>query len=347
MTLRSSAVRGIFAVSQYEFDAIKRWSTANVPPAKRLDYFASAIGEALYPITVDRADASNFHAEVSWANLGSIEVCKALGSSQSNFRGRTEIARTTDHRFNLLMTLQSSWKADHRGALRMHPRDVLIIDSEHPLRVDVDDDYIAVNVVVSDAWLRQWLPNPNLLAARRIPGNSLWGLALSSYLSELSPELVAAPPLPLPVIADQVGALLALTANGLRDATLASTPAMRSLYERVQDCLQQHCTEPQLTAADVAASTNISLRTLHRTFAAASETFGDKLIEARARVAFRMLTSPLFKRVTTSEIGRRAGFLSASHFARVMRSRFGRTPLQLRRAALEGKVPGASADSEE
>jgi len=46
-----------------------------------------------------------------------------------------------------------------------------------------------------------------------------------------------------------------------------------------------------------------------------------------------MLTSPLFDRVTTAEIGRRAGFLSASHFARVMRSRTGRTPLQLRRAA--------------
>ena len=73
----------------------------------------------------------------------------------------------------------------------------------------------------------------------------------------------------------------------------------------------------------------------------------DKLIESRARVAMRMLTSPLFKRVTTSEIGRRAGFLSASHFARVMRNRFGRTPLQLRRAVLEGKPTGAGEDCEE
>jgi transcriptional regulator GlxA family with amidase domain len=46
-----------------------------------------------------------------------------------------------------------------------------------------------------------------------------------------------------------------------------------------------------------------------------------------------MLTSSLFNRVTTAEIGRRAGFLSASHFARVMRSQTGRTPLHLRRAA--------------
>jgi AraC-like DNA-binding protein len=43
-----------------------------------------------------------------------------------------------------------------------------------------------------------------------------------------------------------------------------------------------------------------------------------------------MLTSPLFNRVTTAEIGRRAGFVSASHFARVIRRRTGRTPLELR-----------------
>jgi transcriptional regulator GlxA family with amidase domain len=89
--------------------------------------------------------------------------------------------------------------------------------------------------------------------------------------------------------------------------------------------------EAQLTAADVADSVNVSVRTLHRTFAAVDETFGTSLIDARARVALRMLTSPLFKRLTTAEIGRRAGFVSASHFARVIHHRTGRTPLQLRR----------------
>jgi transcriptional regulator GlxA family with amidase domain len=96
-----------------------------------------------------------------------------------------------------------------------------------------------------------------------------------------------------------------------------------------------------LSAADLAASVNISVRTLHRTLAAANETFGAKLIESRARTASRMLTSPLFRRVTTAEIGRRAGFLSASHFARVMRKHTGRTPLQLRRA-----VPSPTGEPE-
>ncbi len=324
-----------------EHDGIMHWSTADVPQAKRLDYFAAALSEATFPIGVDNADPRSFHAEVSAAHLGALSVCKAIGSPHGAFRGRSEIARTDGHIFNLAMTLRSSWTAEHRGELRMLPRDVLILDSQYPLRTDVRNPFIAIHVVASEAWLRRWIPNPNLLTARRIPGNSLWGVALSSYVSELSPDLAAAPPLPLSVMADQVGSLIALTASGLTDATLAYSPAVRSLHERILDCLTQRCTEPQLTAAHVAASLNISVRTLHRTFAAANETFGDRLIEARARVALRMLASPVFDRVTTGEIGRRAGFLSASHFARVIRSQTGRTPLHLRRAAhVDAREPG-------
>ena len=183
----------------------------------------------------------------------------------------------------------------------------------------------------SEAWLRQWIPNPNVLAAKCIPGGSQWGRALSSFLSELSPDLTAAPPLPLSVIADQVGSLLALTASRLQGEATKNSPAQHSLFERIKDCIAERCTEWELTAADVAASLDVSVRTLHRTLSGTNQTFGSALIEARARVALRMLSSPMFNRVTTAEIGRRAGFPSASHFARVIRNRTGRTPLQLRR----------------
>jgi AraC-like DNA-binding protein len=314
-------------------DGIKRWSTADVPQQNRLDYFAAALSEAVNPLGVDNADPRTFRAELSHAQLAAIAVSKTVGSPHVSIRGRSELARVKEHKFNLLMTLETPWTAEHRGQLHLLPRDIVIIDSQYPLRTSICSSFVAISVSASEAWLRQWLPNPNLLVARRIPGDSLWGLALSSYVSELTPDLAGSPPLPLSVIADQVGSLLALTANGLRDTTLAYGPAERSLRERIEDCLLQRCTESELTATDIADCMNISLRTLHRVFAATNETFGENLIKARARIALRMLTSPSFNRLTTAEIGRRAGFLSASHFARVMRSQTGHTPLNLRRAA--------------
>jgi AraC family transcriptional activator of tynA and feaB len=316
-------------------DPVQRWSTADVPQAERMDYFAARMSETTYPLGIDPADAANFSADVSAAQIGGLTVCKTVASPMRNYRGREELARTGEHTFHLI-TNQTPWIAEHRASLRLFPRDVLVIDSRYPNMTDVRAPYSAVKVVMSEAWMRQWIPNPALLVGQRIPGNSLWGHALASYLAGLSPDLAAAPPLPLSIIADQVGGLIALTARALRDITLKDTPAVRSLHARILDCLMQRCVEPELTAVDVAASLGISVRTLHRTFAAANQTFGDKLIEARARIALRTLMSPLFKRVTTAEVGRRAGFQSASHFARVVRQRTGRTPLQLRREAHAG-----------
>lgn len=39
-----------------EQDGIKRWSTADVSTATRLDYFAAALSEATFPLGVDNAD---------------------------------------------------------------------------------------------------------------------------------------------------------------------------------------------------------------------------------------------------------------------------------------------------
>jgi AraC family transcriptional activator of tynA and feaB len=324
-------------------EAIQRWSTAAVPASKRLDYFAAALSEAVNPLGVCKADARTFHADVSFANLGDVGVTRVSGQAHGSFRGRAELALSSEHKFNLLLSLASPWTAEHRGALRMSPRDVLVMDSAFPARTDVRGAFTAINVSVSEAWLRQWVPDPHVLAARRIDGDSPWGLALSSYLGELSPELSAAPPLPLSVIADQVGSLLALTAGSMRSTAHVRTVATRALHERIKDCIAQRCTELHLTAADVAASTQVSVRTLHRTLAAANETFGGQLIGARSGVAMRMLASPLFRRVLTAEIGRRAGFTSPSHFARVIRMRSGRTPRQLRMAAgaVHEEGPGA------
>jgi AraC-like DNA-binding protein len=139
-------------------------------------------------------------------------------------------------------------------------------------------------------------------------------------------------PLPQSVITDQIGALLALTANELRGDPLKYTPIERSLRERIRDHIKQRSGEMSLQAGEVASSLNISTRTLHRALAASGETFGAMLMQARVDVAVRMLGSPLFDRVTTAEIGRRAGFSDASHFTRVLRRRTGRTPMQVRRA---------------
>ena len=110
--------------------------------------------------------------------------------------------------------------------------------------------------------------------------------------------------------------------------------------DKVRDHIEQRCPDTALRAADVASSLNISRRTVHRALAACGETFGAMLIQARVDLAVRMLQSPLFDRLTTAEIGRRAGFSDASHFTKVLRRRTGKTPLQMRRASRNERRAG-------
>jgi AraC family transcriptional regulator, positive regulator of tynA and feaB len=101
------------------------------------------------------------------------------------------------------------------------------------------------------------------------------------------------------------------------------------LVGKIRDCIRQRCSEPQLTAADIAASLNVPPRVLHRV--PSNTTFASELLDARISVAQQMLTSPSLKELSIIEIAHQAGFLSGSHFSRSIRKRTGRTPQELRR----------------
>lgn len=209
--------------------------------------------------------------------------------------------------------------------------DLIFYDSRHPQDCELLPRWSTLVLQLSEQFVRKWVPNPAVLGWRRICPESQWGRVLASYVAQLAPEFVVRAPLPKVMLIDQLGALLALTAAELSGSRVASTSIERTLRDQVRDHIMQRCPDTSLHAADVARSLNISTRTLHRTLAACGETFGSMLIQARVDLAVRMLQSPLFDRMITAEIGRRAGFSDASHFVEVLRGRTGQTPLRMRR----------------
>jgi AraC-like DNA-binding protein len=316
-----------------ETQRIVRLSTSDVAAADRLSYWSAAVSSALTPSAVDRADPLEFESEIAALALGSVAFTAARGSAQRSIRARPELRRTSEHCFNLVVVLGGSWQVAWGGTHgRFGPGDVILYDTRDPLNCELLTTWSDINLQLSERFVRKWLPNPAMLTGRRISRDSQWGRVLSSYVAQLSPEFVFQAPLPHSILIDQLGALLALTATEIRGGRATSTPVERSLRDQIFDHIKQRCPETSLQAADIANSLNISKRTLHRALAACGETFGAMLIQARVGVASRMLQSPLFERVTTAEIGRRAGFSDASHFAKVLRNRTGQTPLQMRRA---------------
>jgi AraC-like DNA-binding protein len=274
-------------------------------------------------------NVETFNAHILVADLGPIAVLRMSGSSHRVDRGSREIERSGEHSFHLLVNSMSAWTLAHRGHAQLRVGDGVFTDSEVPHQLDFTE-YDVLHLKMSEAWVRRWLPSPGVLTGRPILKDLGWGRALCSFMGQLSPEFMAATPLSPTVIADQIGALLALVSNEMTGSLATPTKPERAMRDRIRECIAQRCMEPSINATEIAQSLNISTRTLHRNLATCSETFGATLMASRIELATRMLQSPLFRRLSTAEIGRRAGFLDASHFSRAFRKRVGRSPSQVR-----------------
>ncbi|MCP3705595.1 AraC family transcriptional regulator [Paraburkholderia sp. CNPSo 3274] len=309
---------------------VARWSTRDLPATQRLDVWADVLTSAMIPLYVRASKPREFESSMSVVACGPLTVVRQSGTPHACGRGRSELARSGQRQYHLMMSLNNTYHVSHRNDLCLAPGDLVLVDSDLICGIDLVRWYEFLNIGIPVEWLKRWVPDAGALVGRRIPGNSNWGAALAAYLVQLLPDAVTNAPIPRSVLADQVGALLALIAHEMSGQEPRNRPADRSLRDRVSDCLAQRCHEHGLTAEAVADSLGISVRTLHRALVGCQQTFADQLLDARLNCALRMLESKIFSRMTVGEIGRRAGFADASHFTRVVRRRLGVTPLQLR-----------------
>jgi AraC-like DNA-binding protein len=311
---------------------IQHWSVTDVPTADRVDYWAAFLQSSYVPLLVDGADPRTFESEVRSARFGAFRVATHRGSAHRLHNGPRELARNFEHSFDVSVLLAGSWDASHRGRLRVQRGDLFLHDSAHPIDLNVRTPFTSLTLHFSEEFVYEWIPNPTRLFGRPISSDVRWGRVLAGYVSQLTPDFILQAPLPDAVLTDHIGALLSLTAAELDGAERAPTMAERCLSDRVADTVRQRCQEPMLSARDIASSLDVSQRTLQRALAKRGETFVSILIQARVDVALRMLCSPSFDRLTTAEIGRRAGFSDPSHFVRVIRRSTGQTPRRLRLA---------------
>lgn len=305
---------------------LRRWSTEAAAPAQRLDYWVGAVCEGFLAMDVQSPAPRAFDAALTSAPLGELRLNRAEGSAQDVYRTRHQVARGGPNYFYLLCKTDEPWTAAQEACrTRLAPGDCLLVDSRRRYEFHFPTRCDTVSLQLPTAWVERWLPDPAAACGRALDGRQGFGAALSAYARQLQPELALAPPLPAALLADQLGALLALAAGG--DAP----PAAPSLAARIADALRERHAEPGLTAAAVATGLGIGERTLHRALAAGGQTFAQQLMACRMDAARRLLADARFDRLAVGEIGRRVGLLDPSHFVRVFRRAAGVTPGALRR----------------
>jgi AraC-like DNA-binding protein len=295
-------------------------STTDVPPSQALDYYATAMQEALIPMSVQCPSRSHFHAAAESTRLGRLDLLRMVGSAHRVVRGPAELARSERRLFNLLLNRLAPWQLVQRGLSHVRAGDAIVIDSAHAHELEVGT-YEFINVAMTEDFVDQWLPDPSLLTARRLDRDGRWSAPLTRFVAQLTPEYMAwRCPLPEEVIVNQLGALLMLAAGDLQPDERDPSPSELALRERIVDRLHERLTEVDLTASDVAGSLGLEERTLHVVLAANGETFAAVLLRLRIEAADRLDAAPRGARLYPDALARSVGFMDAKRLASARRN---------------------------
>jgi len=276
---------------------------------------------------IDVSVPGSFRAQIDKYQLGPATAHFVTARAQRLRCTRDRIARTPHRVCALLHMREGHVRLIQQGreALVL-PGTCVLVDGNEPYDIDCLTPTTALALKLPRNWLRRWVPHPERHTARVLSYGG-WNSALCAVLSSLTVDSCRTLALPGVIVADQIGALLALA--------VGSEPSCRpppSLLDQLVASLREPFRDPELTADSVANQHGISRRLLFLTFSRARTTFVDLLMELRLEHAQRMLLDPRLRDLPIGEVSARSGFADPSHFARRFRQRYGVKPMQLRRS---------------
>ncbi|HSV46621.1 MAG TPA: helix-turn-helix domain-containing protein [Ramlibacter sp.] len=315
-------------------DAVRHWSTDAVAGAQRLDYWVGAICEAFLEMDCSSSQAQLFEARLTSVAVDVLSFNQVIACTQDVYRTPAAIARGSQHPFYLIAQRESAWHVRQQGhVVHLRPGDAVLVDSAQRYELHFPGSLALMSVQLPRHWVGRWLTQVDCAVPRVVARDGGWGQALSALCLQLAQEPLLAASYPSALLSDQLGAMLAAA---LEPPQSAPSPASRGLVERAQQLLRERLDQPGLEAQAIAQSLGVSVRTLHRAFAAGPSSFAGTLRRLRLEQAGQLLAQPRLANLTMGEVGRRCGFADTSHFVREFHQAFGQTPARWRQRGARG-----------
>ena len=310
---------------------IQHWTTEGLPPGARLRAWRDAVHDSVVEMDVRPLKQDDFFSRIELCALARLVPHQVRGSPQRIRRSSVEIARGGKNAYYLISQSRSPWSLAHAGPWQeVAPGESVLVDSRIPYDFDFGAGLDDLSIELPVDWLERWVPDPARMLGRPLKAHEGWGLALRGLKEALEPGAIPRIASQASLVEDQLGLLIALCS----DSILPLRSAAHELHRRCVDAIRSRLHDPVLSASQIADACGISLRTMHRAFAAQGTTFVSELMRERTAAAARMLGERRFRNVTIAGIGRRCGFTDGSHFARQFRRWHGLGPGAYRRVLL-------------
>lgn len=303
--------------------------TAFIPPRDREEVVRNAVWESVVAVDIDhRPPAEDLSVRIGLGTVGPLRICSARATAVTI--RRTERLAREDEEPAVFLGLQvtgTSLVAQNGRECVLGPGQFAVYESIAPYTLLFDEG-------VDHHFLR--FPRSALALPDRLlrdtssvtlgPGNPTARLAFT-YFSQLA----ASDELHQGVHADavvepSVELLRAVLTTQHGDPGLAKGPLESTLGLRITQYIRAHLADPDLSAARIAAAHDISVRHLYTVLSGLGISLGDWIRSHRLAECRRELSGPNSRLRTIAAIGRRWGFVNATHFSKVFKQAYGLSP---------------------
>jgi len=314
---------------------LTRMNTDWVDAEQRLSYWEESCRSALVGLRCSSHAVDGLRAEQSLLDLDVIRVGKVQGNAHVIERTPALIsAYPTESIFANLLLDDDTFLYQRGRGFNLHRGDVILYDARMPYLLGCGDHIHQFHVDVSTACFRERVAKAGLDRPIHISGSSgaakVYGAALRNLLAR---TLAAVPP-----DISEAGALQAQVCDLL--ASMVHVSAGRAPHSALgashvlaaKAYIEDHLGDESMTAADVALAISVSERHLRRLFSQQDTSLVEYMLSRRLINAHGELADPVHAHLGVAEVAYRWGFVSAAHFSRVFKARFGLTPSALRAA---------------
>lgn len=301
------------------------WSTDDVAPRERFDYWRDAICAAYVRLDAFPVGAGTFSGSVTAQDWPGLRLSRVASSAQHVQR------RPDDGSEDCLVSLQVRGRSRIGQSGRsadLAPGTLALYDAAHAYSLDFDDPYEQVVVQFPRAELVARGVDASAVAARRCEG----GMARVSAALVLA-ALTAAHdlgPSDRTQLSGQVLDCLATALVSCATSPVDAQAARSAQRHAVLVLVHERLTDPGLSVEGIARAAGRSPRSLQRLFADQPHGLSEVVRRARLARATAALVDPARADRSIARIAAEHGYADAAHFARVFRAHHGSSPSEHR-----------------
>jgi AraC-like DNA-binding protein len=311
--------------------------TATVPTAERLEFWSESSSEAYLPVQIRSPAGAEFGAKMWGWELGPLRLFRISAAPNTMMRTSRAIATCDPECLHLSLVLRGRINAAQEGRTGVaRSGDVISYETSHPVIFRADQPYESLVVRVPKRLLGRQEAQITRLTAVGISGSDGLPRAAAAFFRSLVVGLedgtITSEDAPSTVdcVLDLVRGVYSAPA---RTNAPARARSRAEILLNAQSFIEANLADPDLDPQEVARSSFVSTRYLHKLFEGEGTTVCRWIRTSRLEHCHRDLLDPSLRHETILTIASRWGLPGPQHFSRLFRSAYGCSPSELRREA--------------